>query len=55
MTFPGRYIAALPPSVTAGSTVDHCCVVRLSTLVGMGSRAVLPARTRPSGSRNVCG
>src|SRR5262249_9232735 len=54
-TLPGRYIAELPPSTATGSTTDQVCVARSSTWLTMASSAVLAARTRPSGSTNICG
>jgi len=50
MNFPGRYIAALPPSMRRASTVLQVCVATFSTLVAVGSSAVPVTRTRPSGS-----
>ena len=37
---PGRYITELPPSLTAGSTTLHVCVVTSSTRLAIGSSAV---------------
>src|SRR3982074_3236610 len=55
MIFPGAYIAALPPSRMAGSTVLQVWVARLSTTVAIARRFDEVARTRPSGSTNMGG
>ena len=52
-TFPGRYMAELPPSTGVGSTIDHVWVATLRTRVTMASSAVAAARTRPSGRTNM--
>src|SRR3954466_8864885 len=54
-TLPGRYIAALCPSRTTGSTVDHLPVVRSSLLVATTSSFAPAPSTDPSGSTNMNG
>ena len=55
ITLPGWYITALCPSNTRESTTLHVCVDRFSTRVGIAVLDAPAARTRPSGSTNMCG
>ena len=52
---PGRYMAALWPSFTIGSTDDHEPVVRLSLLVATGCSLEPASSTVPSGRTNMNG
>src|SRR5262245_1164484 len=55
MIFPGRYIAALPPSKATGSTFVQAPVLKLSARAATGSSYDPVTITRPSGNTNICG
>ena len=54
-TFPGRYIAALEPSTTVGSTVAQVWAAMSSVRVKVAVSEEPVSRTFPSGSTNANG